>query len=139
MRSFGQKSRRGSRRDERDANLPALADVVTLMEYEVARARRYRRPLSLMAVGLETMLASRIRLRFTDLFAATPDGDTVLIMLPETDAAGAFGLTRRIQVAARTDDEMPIVSFSDDGVTLHDLMTQVLEARRSRSTVARAS
>jgi hypothetical protein len=139
MRSFGHKGRRNGRRDDRGAHLPALSDVVTLMEYEVARARRYRRPLSLMAVPLETMLASRVRLRFTDLFAVTPDGETVLVLLPETDAVGADGLARRIQLASRTDDELPVVIFSEDGVTLHDLMTQVLEARRSRSTVARAS
>jgi hypothetical protein len=119
--------------------MPALADVVTLMEYEVARARRYRRPLSLVAVSLETMLASEVKLRFTDLFALAPDGDTVLVMLPETDATGADGLVRRIQVASRIEEDMPVVSFKDDGVTLHDLMSQVLEARRSRRPVARAS
>jgi hypothetical protein len=138
MRGFRQKRRRNGG-GEGGAKLPALADVVALMEYEVARARRYRRPLSLVAVPLDTMLASRVRLRFTDLFALTPDGDTVLVMLPETDTTGAYGLVRRIQVASRTSDEMPIVSFSEDGVTLHDLMTQVLEARRSRDAMARAS
>jgi hypothetical protein len=85
------------------------------------------------------MLASEVRLRFTDLFALTPDGDTVLVMLPETDATGASGLVRRIQVASRTEEDMPVVSFSDDGVTLHDLMSQVLEARRNHHPVARAS
>ena len=34
---------------------------------------------------------------------------------------------------------MPIVSFSEDGVTLHDLMTQILDARRARDAMARAS
>ena len=139
MRAFRQKGRRHGRRGDDAARLPALADVVTLMEYEVARARRYRRPLSLVAVSLETMLASEVRLRFTDLFGLAPDGDTVLVMLPETDASGAFGLVRRIQVASRIEEDMPVVSFKDDGVTLHDLMSQVLEARRSRRPVARAS
>jgi hypothetical protein len=139
MRGFRQKGRRNGRHEDDAARLPALADVVTLMEYEVARARRYRRPLSLMAVPLDTMLASRVRLRFTDLFALTPDGDTVLVMLPETDTTGAYGLARRIQVASRTTDEMPVVSFSEDGVTLHDLMTQVLETRRGPRAVAQAS
>jgi hypothetical protein len=139
MRAFRQKGRRQGRRADDAARLPALADVVTLMEYEVARARRYRRPLSLVAVSLETMLASEVRLRFTDLFALAPDGDTVLVMLPETDATGAYGLVRRIQVASRTEEDMPVVGFQDDGVTLHDLMSQVLEARRGRRTVARAS
>ena len=60
-------------------------------------------------------------------------------MLPETDTTGAYGLARRIQVASRTTDEMPIVSFSEDGVTLHDLMTQILDARRARDAMARAS
>ncbi len=139
MPSFRPKGNRRKRSAEERLHLPALADVVTLMEYEVARARRYRRPLSLMAVPVDTMLASRVTLRFTDLFALTPDGDTVLIMLPETDASGADGLARRIQVASRTEDEMPVVGFAEDGVTLHDLMTQVLETRRGSRTVARAS
>jgi hypothetical protein len=139
MRGFRQKGRRQGRRADDAARLPALADVVTLMEYEVARARRYRRPLSLVAVPLETMVESEVRLRFTDLFGRTPDGDTVLVMLPETDAAGAYGLVRRIQLAGRTEEDMPVVAFSEDGVTLHDLMTQVLEARRGGRPVARAS
>ena len=139
MRAFRKKGRRHGRRGDDAARMPALADVVTLMEYEVARARRYRRPLSLVAVSLETMLASEVKLRFTDLFALAPDGDTVLVMLPETDATGAYGLVRRIQVASRIEEDMPVVSFKDDGVTLHDLMSQVLEARRSRRPVARAS
>jgi hypothetical protein len=139
MRAFRQKGRRHGRRGDDAARLPALADVVTLMEYEVARARRYRRPLSLVAVSLETMLASEVRLRFTDLFGLAPDGDTVLVMLPETDTTGAYGLVRRIQLASRIEEDMPVVSFKDDGVTLHDLMSQVLEARRSRRPVARAS
>lgn len=139
MRAFRQKGRRHGRRGDDAARLPALADVVTLMEYEVARARRYRRPLSLVAVSLETMLASEVRLRFTDLFGLAPDGDTVLVMLPETDTTGASGLVRRIQLASRIEEDMPVVSFKDDGVTLHDLMSQVLEARRSRRPVARAS
>jgi hypothetical protein len=139
MRAFRQKGRRHGRRGDDAARLPALADVVTLMEYEVARARRYRRPLSLLAVSLETMLASEVRLRFTDLFGLAPDGDTVLVMLPETDTTGAYGLVRRIQLASRIEEDMPVVSFKDDGVTLHDLMSQVLEARRSRRPVARAS
>ena len=139
MRAFRQKGRRHGRRGDDAARMPALADVVTLMEYEVARARRYRRPLSLVAVSLETMLASEVRLRFTDLFGLAPDGDTVLVMLPETDTTGAYGLVRRIQLASRIEEDMPVVSFKDDGVTLHDLMSQVLEARRSRRPVARAS
>ena len=101
MLAFRQKGRRHGRRGDDAARLPALADVVTLMEYEVARARRYRRPLSLVAVSLETMLASEVRLRFTDLFGLAPDGDTVLVMLPETDTTGAYGLVRRIQLASR--------------------------------------
>ena len=92
-----------------------------------------------MAVPLDTMLASRVRLRFTDLVALTPDDDTVLLMLPETDATGADGLARRILLASQTRDELPVASFSDDGVILQELMMRVLDARPDRHAVARAS
>ena len=85
--AFRQKGRRAGRQENDAARLPALANVVALMVTRLPARRRYRRPLSLMAVPLDTMLASRVRLRFTDLFAITPDGDTVLVMLPETEGS----------------------------------------------------
>ncbi len=116
-----------------------LDDVMTLMEYELARARRYERPLSLAAIPLSTQVSARIPIRLSDLFAISPDGEYVLVMLPETDGAGAGALARRLQESGGAVDDITVVTFPDDGVTLSDLIDQVLDPNRSEDHIARAS
>ena len=116
-----------------------LEDVMTLMEYELARARRYERPLSLAAIPLSVQVSARVPIRFSDLFALSPDGRHVLVMLPETDGAGAGALARRLQETGGSVDDITVVTFPDDGVTLTDLIDQVLEPRHSEGPVAQAS
>ena len=112
---------------------------MTLMEYELARARRYERPLSLAAIPLSVQVSARNPIRFSDLFAISPDGEHVLVMLPETDAAGAGALARRLQESGGAVDDITVATFPDDGVTLSDLIDQVLEPDRSEDPIARAS
>jgi len=112
---------------------------MALMEYELARARRYERPLSLAAVSPEAVLSARFPLRFSDLFAQTPDGAWVLVMLPETGGAGASALARRLQESDDAADQIRVVTFPDDGVTLGDLIGRILPGRGAERLVARAS
>jgi hypothetical protein len=60
-------------------------------------------------------------------------------MLPETDGAGAEALARRLQESGGAVDDITVVTFPDDGVTLGDLIDQVLEPDRSEDQIARAS
>jgi hypothetical protein len=122
MRALRQKRRQNGR----ERAFPAFAEVRSLMEYELARARRYERPLSLVAVEPETLRLARFPLRFADLFAETPDGSLVLMMLPETGADGALALAQRLQGPDVAADDLRVASFPDDGVTLDDLVRAVL-------------
>ena len=122
MRALRQKRRQNGR----ERAFPAFTEVRSLMEYELARARRYERPLSLVAVEPETLKVARFPLRFADLFAETADGSRVLMMLPETGADGAAALAQRLQGSDLTTDDLHVASFPDDGVTLDDLVRAVL-------------
>jgi hypothetical protein len=137
MRAFRQRSRRQTERGDGGTGLPALDDVATVMEYELARARRYERPLSLTAVPLEIVRREAISLRLSDLFALSPAGDALIIMLPETDAAGAGALVGRLGQDGALD--IPVVTFPTDGFTLEDLVAQLLDHRPAGYDVARAS
>jgi hypothetical protein len=122
MRALRQKRRQNGR----ERAFPAFTEVRSLMEYELARARRYERPLSLVAVEPETLKLARFPLRFADLFAETSDGSLVLMMLPETGADGAVALAQRLQGSDVAADDLLVASFPDDGVTLDDLVRSVL-------------
>ena len=132
MRAFRQKRRQNGR----ERAFPVLAEVRSLMEYELARARRYERPLSLVAVDPETLKVARFPLRFADLFAETPDGSRVIMMLPETGPDGAVALAQRLQGPDVTADDLHVASFPHDGVTLDDLVRAVLAPAGATLAVA---
>ena len=138
MRGLRQMSRRRGGGDARQATYPTLDEVGSLMEYELARARRYERPLSLVAVPPAAVATPRFPLRFSDLFVAAPDRRAVVVMLPETTSDGATALARRLLSATGIDGDVRVAAFPEDGVTLDDLLRRVLDAERVPA-VAQAS
>lgn len=112
---------------------------MALMEYEVARARRYERPLTLAVVPTDALARSSREMRLSDLVAAMPTDGVTLVMLPETDSAGGESLVRRLNEEGVPVDDVSIVTFPDDGLTLADLIDRALQPRRDVASPAPAS
>lgn len=111
----------GAARTDILTGLPNRRAFVEAMEAEIARARRYKRGFSVLYLdadgfkrlndtqghqaGNEALRATaqvlRASLRDTDL-AARLGGDEFAVLLPETGASEASGLTRRLEQALRT-------------------------------------
>jgi hypothetical protein len=102
--------------------LPVLEDSTHLMAYEFARARRYERPISIMALATASVpSAEAITLRFADMLAVDRGREVALVLMPETDAQGLAGAMRRIRAALPVGTPIGAASFPEDALTLEDL------------------
>ena len=93
---------------------------------ESLRAKRYERPLSLLVVEAGEGEAEKLRawlatnLRATDL-ASVGGGGRWFLLLPETDAAGASLLAKRIAADVRL-VSLAIAELGEDGERFRSLM-----------------
>ena len=95
---------------------------------EIARARRYGKPLSLVSAWASTKesidaLAAYFRdgLRDTDLAGYLNNGHFVLL-LPETGAAGAAIVEERVRDVFGASIQIAAVAYPDDGESFEDLL-----------------
>jgi DNA-binding NarL/FixJ family response regulator len=105
----------------RDEGRGGPAAVMLRIERELSRAKRYKRPLSLLLVddreGLDRELDAF--LRYSDL--ALRLESRLVLVLPETNAAGVETLRRRL-AQAFPDRSFQATTFPDDGIELAALL-----------------
>ncbi len=82
----------------RDGRGPDVSELLERAELEVVRARRYRRPLSLLVFerGVEVD-ARRLRVALRELDIALRIGDRLVVFLPESDRGGAQTVWDRLR------------------------------------------
>ena len=102
--------------------LPSLRDFRPLLELELARARRYGRPLAVISFPAG---AEPLPHRVTDIMVYGAGARRVVLMLPETDAEAAAALVQRLQ--ADGTGEIRFGTFPDDALTLESLLAMVVE------------
>ena len=133
-----------------------LNDAAHLLAYEFARARRYERPISVVAIAPTDLPdQSDVRLRFCDLrdtlfdtllltaecdlLCTDPRTGAALIVLPESNATSLAGTVQRIRGALAPDVRLGAASFPDDALTLEEtvsLATARLQGTAAPSEVA---
>lgn len=117
-----------------------LNDAAHLLAYEFARARRYERPISVVAIDPADLPdQSDVRLRFCDLLCTDPRTGSALIVLPESNATSLAGTVQRIRGALAPDVRLGAASFPDDALTLEEtvsLATARLQGTAAPSEVA---
>jgi GGDEF domain-containing protein len=122
----------------------------SLLEEEIERARRYRRPLTLIVVGIDGWIdlaedepedaRRQARLVEEHLIDATRTVDKMVdlgdgqwgVMLPETPLDGATVVAARIGAGLSADIELPgrfgLADFPHGGVTADDLLGEARQA-----------
>jgi hypothetical protein len=108
------------------------------MAYEFARARRYERPISMMALPWAGLPEDAVLLRFSDILAIDRRRETAYVMMPETDAPGAAGAVRRVRDAV-ADVRVGAATFPEDALTLQDLMEAAAGRISSAPSTAEAA
>lgn len=106
------------------SELPSLDEALAVFSMEVARARRYERPLSAMTAPRSIILEDRVPLRVTDVAAHLGSGRFIALLI-ETGPSEAQALAERIR---RQDPEcdVRVASFPEDALTLDELMSEVI-------------
>lgn len=123
MGPFRQRGRRGAGTSVVGFGLPVIEDPAHLMAYEFARARRYERPISVLALPADDVPSGDIvRLRFSDIVALDRRRDVALVLLPETDSTDLAGALRRIRANMPVGIRIGGASFPEDALTLEHLM-----------------
>lgn len=110
-------------RDAGDA-LPSLEDALPAFSMELARARRYERPLSAISAPQSVLVNNRVPLRVTDV-AAQIAGGRFIALLIETGREDAEALAERIRRESQAHD-VRVASFPEDALTLDDLIGEVV-------------
>ncbi len=103
------------------ADVPLLGEVITLINAELARARRYGRPLSLLALPISEVAPYGPDGRVYDTIAVAPEHDCFVMVLPETTAPEARRLAERLS------GDLPparaaVASFPGDADTVEGLL-----------------
>ncbi len=105
------------------ASLPELKDALPVFAVELARARRYDRPLSVISAPVLALDPEQVPLRVTDVAAKTTDG-RVIALLIETDNDEADALAERV-LRGDTRADVRTATFGKDALTLDDLLSAV--------------
>ena len=115
---------KGRSRERAVSELPALDDALAVFSMELARARRYERPLSAMSAPQSIVLEDRVPLRVTDIAARLTNGRFIALLI-ETGPDDAEALAERIR---REDGEcdVRVASFPEDALTLDELIGEVV-------------
>ena len=101
---------------------PDDGELLERTELELVRARRYRRPLSLLvfAAAVDVDL-KRWRTGLRELDIALRVGERIVVVLPESDRAGALAVWDRLKRLSPSDE--PIVrTCPEDGTSLQALL-----------------
>jgi hypothetical protein len=123
MAPFRNRGRRAPALAVSGFGLPVIDDPGHLLAYEFGRARRYERPISVMALPASAVREDGpARLRFSDILTLDRRRGLALILLPETGSAGLAGAVRRIRAALPAGVPIGGASFPDDALTLEDLL-----------------
>ena len=133
--------------------LQSFHQALPRLELEVARARRYERPLTIALIGLDDaqapslvtlMLAALVReaLRENDIVAYAPTLALCIVGMPEARQAGARTATERVQALCLERLMLPVrtglAEFPVAGWTLEGLI-QHAEHDALRDTASRLS
>lgn len=130
-------------------HLPTYVEMRAALEAELRRARRYERPLAIIAATLDEsadqmrfMLLGAIlqaTLRECDVLACAPDLHRYIIALPECDAAATQRAIDRIADFVKQRTDFPLraaaAAYPVDGLTLEDLVASANSALSSKVTV----
>jgi hypothetical protein len=108
------------RNRSRTAAAPALTSVLPRMQFELLRARRYERPLSLVSFPWPEDRVP-LGLRMFDIAARIGRGKMV-VALTETDREGAVAFAERASGWLATDDRISVATFPQDALTLESLI-----------------
>lgn len=115
---------------DRATNLYAYWYLRLRASEEIARARRYQKPLSLLSIWASTQqeidAASaymREHLRYCDLAAYLNNGHFVVVLC-ETEAAGAEVVVERLRDAVGT-SEIALLEYADNGETFDELLERI--------------
>lgn len=99
-----------------------------MLDYDLAGARRYNRPTTLVRVTPvgshpEYIIMLQDAARKTDRFFAY-QGDNVIVMMRETDTTGAWAMTRRTHdnCTVEFDLRFALVTFPGDGKSAGELL-----------------
>lgn len=123
MAPFRNRGRRAPALAATGFGLPVIDDPGHLMAYEFGRARRYERPVSVMALHTAAIPEDApVRLRFSDIFTVDRRRGLALILLPETGSAGLAGAVRRLREGLPPKVSIGGASFPDNALTLEDLL-----------------
>jgi len=107
------------------------ATLLTALGGELDRARRHRRHLALArlepAAGVELLepVLETIRTSIRGADQAWPDGSGVVVLMPDTDRAGAEATLERAQHLLRDVHRGGIVVFPEDGLTTGALLARL--------------
>jgi hypothetical protein len=103
------------------------ASLSQVLPVEIERARRHERPLSLLsAVPTAGLSVDDVRERIRLLDRAWLDADRLVMLLVETDHAGAAGLASRLSVDGLV-TSTSIASFPEDALTSGALVARLSE------------
>lgn len=106
----------------RDGVEPDQGELLERAELEVVRARRYRRPLALLVFeAAPPVELRRLRAGLRELDIALRVGDRLVVVLPESERAGADVVWDRIR-ALLPGKEPAVRSCPEDGTSLQSLL-----------------
>lgn len=106
----------------RDGIEPDHGELLERAELELVRARRYRRPLSLLVFeGAPPVELRRLRVGLRELDIALRVGDRLVVVLPESERSGALVVWDRIR-ALLPGREPVIRACPEDGTSMQALL-----------------
>ncbi|MFN8108273.1 MAG: hypothetical protein U0Y82_00220 [Thermoleophilia bacterium] len=128
MGPFKQRGRQNAGAGDTIFGLPVIPDPDHLMSYEFARARRYERPIAVMALAADQLPDDGdLRLRFSDMVTVDVRRGAVVALMPETDGTDLAGALRRVRAALPVGATVGGAAFPDDALTLANLVDVALE------------
>ena len=111
---------------------PILHDDFAEFRRELYRCRRYRRPLALLGLSLETTDREELEARLRVLDRTWSDGSQLYVLLPETGREAADATVARLAAAERSVLDLAavrIAAFPDDALTCGALLAAVSLSR----------
>ena len=123
---------------EAHASLAGEGIFRRMLDYDLAGAKRYNRPTTLVRVTPvgshpEYIIWLQEAARKTDRFFAY-QGDNVIVMMRETNSPGALAMTRRTHESCteEVDLRFALVTFPDDGKSAGELL-ETLDRRYQKA------
>lgn len=122
----------GARAHRRTTRTTPGDDFWNWVSVEVERARRYETPVALIRFvpdkhqDVDDVLATAVHEHLRPTDHCRCEGDSIYLLAPETDDAGAQGLVRRVFPAeVRATGTVHVASFPEDSVTERGLLARL--------------